>query len=98
MQREHCETGHRILQLPTTLTHSLTIDSYETNSSRGRRRFALRDATGTGELFLEVLERLPRRGKFVVAHLCYRRDHRRANRGVEYRGERADDSPRGLSS
>ena len=98
MQRELCQTGHRLLQLTTASSHSLTFGSYETNSSRGRRRFALRDATGTGELFLEVLERLPRRGKFVVAHLCYRHDHRRANRGVEYRSERADDGPRGLSS
>ena len=43
-------------------------------------------------------ERLPRRGEFVVAQLCYRHDHRRANPGVECCGERADDGPRGLSS
>ena len=58
----------------------------------------MKAAAGTGELFLEILERLPRRGEFVVAHLCYRHDHRRANPGIECRGERADDGLGGLSS
>ena len=101
-----------MLQLTTTLMHSFTIGSYETNSARGRRRLAQRDATGefgiehidctmkaaasTGEFFLEILERLPRRREFVVVQLRYCHDHRRANPGVENCGERADDGLRGI--